>query len=166
MKQITAFLLLIAFAGLLYLSEKGITSYQNQGRINTSFYQDGILKSEYNKVDRKANYNIEVEFNPASKSIVVNEEIIWINKTNSNTSEIQFHLYANAYKSNNTLFAKAYSLSPDAQTQIDIKSFRVNGEESQLIYFQPEIANPYDSTVAKVLLNKTIESGDSVRINF
>ncbi|NJD23610.1 MAG: M1 family metallopeptidase [Melioribacter sp.] len=107
-----------------------------------------------------------MEFYPVSKSVSVKEEIIWINKTSFSTSEIQFHLYANAYKSNNTLFAKAYSLTPEAQTQIDIKSLRVNGESLQLIYFQPEIANPHDSTVAKVLLNKTIEPGDSVRINF
>ncbi|MCX6174191.1 MAG: M1 family metallopeptidase [Ignavibacteriales bacterium] len=162
----TVFILLIFFSGLLYLSENH-SKFVQVNDLNTSVdYKDGILKSEYNKVDRIANYNIDVEFNPASKSILVNQEIIWINRTKFSTSEIQFHFYANAYKSNNTLFAKAYSLSPEAQTQIDIKSFQVNGESSQLVYFQPEIANPHDSTVAKVLLNKTIEPGDSVRINF
>lgn len=166
MKILFPFILLLVFSGLLYFSDFDNGTTQNDSSNSREAYQDGILKSEYNKVDRKANYNIEVEFNSASKSISVKEEIVWINKTNSPTSEIQFHLYANAYKSNNTLFAKAYSLSPDAQTQINIKSFRVNNESSQLIYFQPEIANPYDSTVAKVLLNKTIEPGDSVRINF
>ena len=166
MKKTAGILLLLIFTGLLYLSDYDFITTSSDSMLASKDYLDGILKSEYNKIDRKANYNIEVEFNPESKSIVVNEEIIWINKTSFSTSEIQFHLYANAYKSNNTLFAKAYSLSPDAQTQIDIKSFRVNGESSQLIYFQPEIANPHDSTVAKVLLNKTIEPGDSVRINF
>jgi len=166
MKRIFPFLLLIVFTGLLYLSGNNYGTIQENLSNSSGLYHNGILNSEYNKVDRRANYNIEVEFNPASKSILVNEEIIWINKTKFPTSEIQFHFYANAYKSNNTLFAKTYSLSPDAQTQIDIKSFYVNGESSQLIYFQPEIANPFDSTVAKVLLNKRIEPDDSVKINF
>ncbi|MFA5804898.1 MAG: M1 family metallopeptidase [Melioribacteraceae bacterium] len=166
MKRLFPLILLLVFSGLLYFSDFDNGAIQRDSSNSAEFYHDGILKSEHNKIDRKANYNIEVEFNPESKSIVAKEEIIWVNKTNSPTSEIQFHLYANAYKSNNTLFAKAYSLGPDVQTQIDIKTFRVNGESSQLIYFQPEIANPHDSTVAKVLLNKIIEPGDSVRINF
>lgn len=166
MKRLFPFILLLVFSGLLYFSSYDFGTIQKDFSNSAELYRDGLLKSEYDKVDRISNYNIEADFNPISKSITVKEEIIWINKTNSPTSEIQFHFYANAYKSNNTLFAKAYSLSPDAQTQIDIKTFRVNGEESQLIYFQPEIANPHDSTVAKVLLNKTIKPGDSVKINF
>ena len=166
MKRLFPFILLLVFSGLLYFSNYDFGTIQKNLSHSAELYKDGLRKSEYDKVNRVANYNIEADFNPISKSISVNEEIVWINKTNFPTSEIQFHLYANAYKSNNTLFAKAYSLTPDAQTQIDIKSFQVNGKSSQLIYFQPEIANPHDSTVAKVLLNKKIESGDSVRINF
>ncbi|MBI5730347.1 MAG: M1 family metallopeptidase, partial [Ignavibacteriales bacterium] len=166
MKRLFPFILLLVFSGLLYFSSYDFGTIQKDFSNSAELYRDGLLKSEYDKVDRISNYNIEADFNPISKSITVKEEIIWINKTNSPTSEIQFHLYANAYKSNNTLFAKAYSLSPDAQTQIDIKTFRVDDESSRLIYFQPEIANPHDSTVAKVLLNKTIKPGDSVKINF
>ena len=166
MKRLFPFILLLVFSGLLYFSGNDFGTIQKDFSNSVELYQNGLLKSEYDKVNRIANYNIEADFNPASKSITVKEEIIWVNNTNISTSEIQFHLYANAYKSNNTLFAKAYSLSPEARTQIDIKSFRVNGEESQLIYFQPEIANPHDSTVAKVLLNNSVEPGDSVRINF
>ena len=166
MKRLFPFILLLVFSGLLYFSSYDFGTDQKGLPNSAELYRNGLLKSEYDKVNRIANYNIEADFNPVSKSISVKEEIVWINQTKFPTSEIQFHLYANAYKSNNTLLAKAYSLTPDAQTQIDIKSFQVNGEPSQLIYFQPEIANPYDSTVAKVLLNKTIEPGDSARINF
>src|SRR3989339_383996 len=166
MKRLFPFILLLVFSGLLYFSSYDFGTDQKGLPNSAELYRNGLLKSEYDKVNRIANYNIEADFNPVSKSISVKEEIIWTNKTNFPTSEIQFHLYANAYKSNNTLFAKAYSLTPDAQTQMDIKSFQVNNESSQLIYFQPEIANLYDSTVAKVLLNKTIEPGDSARINF
>src|SRR3989339_1599948 len=128
MKKLFPFILLLVFSGLLYFSDYDFGTVQKDISNSTELYQDGLLKSEYDKVNRIANYNIEAYFSPSSKSISVQEEIVWINKTNFPASEIQFHLYANAYKSNNTLFAKAYSLSPDAQTQIDIKSFRVNGE--------------------------------------
>lgn len=166
MKRLFAFLLLILFAGLLFLSEQS----QNNNRQTivdiAKFYNGGILKSEYGKISRRANYNLSVDFDEEKKSIDVQEEILWINKTDSSTSEIQFHLYANAYKSNNTLFAQAYHLDPDAQTQLNIKAFQVNGVPSKLIYFQPEIDNPFDSTVAKVFLNRSVQPGDSVKINF
>ena len=81
-------------------------------------------------------------------------------------TEIQFHLYANGYKSKRTLFGKAYPINSETQTQIDIKSFLVNGKNSNLVYFQPDIQNPYDSTVAKVLLDKAIQPKDSVKIHF
>ncbi len=166
MKQLTAILLLFVFAALLYLTGYDVEFQQSDYFNISNYYKDGMLKSEYNKVDISANYNFYVDFDPTKKRIFVKENIVWVNKTNLPTSEIQFHLYPNAYKSNKTLFAEAYAINSETQTQIDIKSFSVNGELSELIYFQPEIANPYDSTAAKVLLTKPIQPGDSVKIFF
>lgn len=166
MKKTAGILLLLIFTGLLYLSDYDFITTSPNSMLASKDYLDGILKSEYNKVDRRANYNIEVEFNSASKSVSVKEEIIWTNKTNSPTSEIQFHLYANAYKSDKTIFAKAYPINSETKTQIDIKTFRVNSELKELIYFQPEILNQRDSTVAKVKMDKPLNPGDSAKIYF
>jgi len=166
MKQVSILILFIVLAGLLYISENDITSYKDQGKINTAFYQSGILKSEHDKVQRVANYNISVELNADRKFITAQEEIVWINKTKFPAKEIQFHFYPNAYKSDKTLFAKAYPINSETRTQLDIKTFLVNGDTASLIYFQPDIANPYDSTVAKVLLNTSVQPGDSIKIYF
>ena len=166
MKKLTPFLLLILFSGLLYLSGNEPLDSQSDPSRATNIYTDGILNSEIAKVDRRANYDLNVEFNADTKKIYVKENITWINKTNSPTSEIQFHFYANGYKSSKTLFAQAYSINSETQTQIDVKSFLVNSQPAELVYFQPEIANPDDSTVAKVLLDKPIQPGDSIKIFF
>jgi hypothetical protein len=166
MKRLTAFLLLIVFAGLLYISGDIIELNTSSNNYSSQEYKDGILKSENAKVEKCANYNMEVEFNAEKKRIDVKENITWINKTKFPTSEIQFHFYANGYKSSRTLFGKAYPINSETRTQIVVKSFMINGKNSELIYFQPEIPDLYDSTVAKALLDKIIKPGDSTKIYF
>lgn len=166
MKRYPTFLLLIVLAGILYFGLDEITSFQNQTFRDASKYSDGILKTEKSKVQATANYDIDVELNVETKTIHVKENITWINKTSVPTNDIQFHFYANAYKNDKTLFAQAYQINSETRTGTDIKVFKVNGVDSKLTYFQPEIADPYDSTVAKVILNKSIQPGDSVEIYF
>ncbi len=166
MKKITPLLLLILFSGLLYLSDNESMVPQSEPFNPGNIYTDGILNSEISKVDRRADYDLDVEFDAVSKKIYVREEITWLNKTNFPATEIQFHLYANGYKSERTLFGQAYQINSETKTQIDIKSFLVNSKPAELIYFQPEIVNPHDSTVAKVLLEKPVQPGDSVKLYF
>ena len=167
MKRISLLLLLLLFAGLLYLSEnKAIPSFGNSIE-DISHYQKGILKNETFKYDDIADYYFDVSFLADQKTIAVKEKIIWRNKTDYPTKEIQFHFYANAYKSNKTLFAKGYNISdPETQTFIDVKNFKINGSDKSLEYFQTEINNPNDSAVARVILDKDIAPGDSAEINF
>jgi len=166
MKKLTVLILLILFTGLLYLAENEPSIIQINSSALTNDYNSGILKSEQTKVEKRANYNLDVDFDADAKKIFVKENITWINKTNSPTSEIQFHFYANGYKSSKTLFAQAFPINSETQTQTDVKTFLVNGKPSELIYFQPEIENPHDSTVAKVILDKPVQPGDSVKIFF
>ncbi|PKL81990.1 MAG: hypothetical protein CVV24_12405 [Ignavibacteriae bacterium HGW-Ignavibacteriae-3] len=166
MKRLTAFLLLIVFSGLIYLSGNDSFDGPPVEFQSSGVYTNGILNSEIPKVTRHVSYDFDVEFDAYNKLINVKEKIIWINQTAFPTSEVQFHFYANGYKSNKTLFSKAYSLTPDAQTWINLKSFLVNGKSARLDYFQPEIPNPYDSTVARVLLENTLQPGDSIHFYF
>jgi len=166
MKKIFILIFLILFSGIIYFYENNFDSYQKFEVQNTSVYFKGILKSEYDKVQNIANYNIDVELIPSQNLINAKEEIIWINKTNFPAKEIHFHFYANAYKNNKTLFAAAFELEKENQTEIKIKNFNIDGKSSELIFFQPEISNPFDSTVAKVILDKTIQPDDTVKIYF
>lgn len=166
MKRLSLLIFFILFSGILYLSENDLVPYLLNSEQDSSYYFNGILKSELPKLEQIANYNIDVEFNPAQKLINVKEIITWINKTNYSTNEILFHFYPNAYKSNRTLFANAYKITSDAKTEIQIRNFNIDGKTYELFYFQPEIPNPHDSTVAKVILNKTINPNDTVKIYF
>lgn len=166
MKKLIPFLLLILFSGLLYLSDNESANSTSTSQFSTNSYTDGILNSEIAKVDKRANYDLNVEFNAETKSIIVKENITWVNKTSTPTSEIQFHFYANGYKSSKTLFAKTYPINSETKTHIEVRSFLVNSKPADLVYFQPEIANPHDSTVAKVILDYPINPGDSVKIFF
>jgi hypothetical protein len=167
MKQISLLLLLFIFAGLLYLSENKAISSFGKSIEDVSHYHNGILKNESQKYDDIADYNFEINFSEEQKIISVKEKILWRNKTSYPANEIQLHFYANAYKSDKTLFANGYNISdPETRTFINVKTFRINSADKKLEYFQPEIANPNDSTVAKVILDKTIAPGDSADIYF
>lgn len=167
MKKLFVVLLLIILSLLLYFAEEVSTNTSSEVIQNTNVYSSGLLKSEYSNLVIHNKYDIEVNLDVDNKVITAKEKIVWYNKSNTSTNEIQFHLYPNGYKSTRTEFAKGYDLSStDAQTEIKISNFLVNGAEMELIYFQPEIPNPHDSTVAKVILEDGIEPGDSVEIYF
>ncbi len=167
MKKLFVVFLLIILSLLLYFSEEVSTNTSSEVIQNTNVYSSGLLKSEYSNLVIHNKYDIEVNLDVDNKVITAKEKIVWYNKSNTSTNEIQFHLYPNGYKSTRTEFAKGYDISsPDAQTEIKISNFLVNGAKKELIYFQPEIPNPHDSTVAKVILEDGIEPGDSVEIYF
>jgi len=167
MKKIVIVTLLILLSFLIYISQ-GESLYLPYSQHNQSkFYENGLLKSETKNVKNTVDYDFDVEFDDKAKEIFVKENIIWRNRTNSSTNEIYFHLYPNAYKNNKTHFAKGYNINfPEAQTEIRIDRFLINGKEAQLEIVHPEIYNPYDSTVAKVNLEYNLQPNDSVRIYF
>lgn len=167
MKRLYLLILLFIFAGLLYLSENDAISYPLVKQVDASLYSNGLLNKEVERVNAIANYSIEVQLDVEQKLIDAAETITWVNKTAYPTNEIHFHLYPNAYKNDKTEFAKGYNISDtDARTELNIKQFSVDGGKYELIYFQPDIPNLYDSTVAKVILDKQILPGDTVNINF
>jgi len=112
-----------------------------------------------------ADYKLNVDFNPDKKLLTVEEKIIWKNLTEYSTDEIQFHLYANAFSNNKTELGKKFSFDESERTKIQIHSLAVNGIVSQFEYFQPEVHNPHDSTVARINLDKPVLPGDSVLID-
>lgn len=166
MKKIIYIPFLLLLASFLYVIENNEVNTISKKFTSNKFYVNGLLISEEKNVNPIANYDFDVEFNDKTNKIFVKEILTWKNNTKFSTNELQFHFYANAYKSNNTLFAKAYHLNPENKTELEIKKFLINNKEKQLIYFQPEINNPNDSTVAKVILEKNVHPKDSVKIYF
>lgn len=167
MKKIYTVALLFLLSILLYIAQ-GNNSIVSISEFNQKkIYTDGLLNSEINNVTNIANYFFDVEFKPSTKEIIVNEKIIWHNKTEFSTDEIHFHLYPNAYKSNNTLFAKGYNISSSkTKTELNFSIVSVNGKATDLIFIHPENSVLSDSTVAKIELPEVIAPNDSVVIDF
>lgn len=166
MKKILLVVLsLLILTGLTYLEE---TSRQAQSTFeyirDNSIYKNGILKSEYEKVNPVSLYEIDVELLPADKLIEARERIVWVNKTTNPINEIHFHLYPNAFKNDKTEFMKGRNLSDESKSEIQFFLFSVNGKEYELLYFQPEVENEYDSTVAKVILPYYLNQNDTAEI--
>lgn len=128
------------------------------------FYTDGLLKSERANVENIADYKFKIKFQPEKDLITVKEKITWRNTTNYPADELYFHLYANAYKSNNSVFAGYYKLADINRTEFQIKKLVVNGKEMEFRYVAVNAEYPSDSTVAKISLDNKLIKGDTAVI--
>src|SRR5881397_190502 len=86
---------------------------------------------------RNANYTITARLDPATRTITATETIAWRNITSNPTSELQFHLYWNAWKNTRTTFMRERALSgvrqsaraSDDWARIDVTAVKVLGRD-------------------------------------
>lgn len=166
MKKYLFIPLVLILSAAMYIIEDESIPILNPKFSSAEYYYNGLLKSESKKVNNVANYDFDVVFSAEQKKIYVKESVIWINRTKHSTKEIQLHLYSNAYSNNQTLFAKAYPLKSENKTNLVISKCEVDGVSKPLEIIWPEIENTFDSTVARINLDKWSNPGDSVRIYF
>src|SRR5437899_2915003 len=83
---------------------------------------------------RNASYTIAARLDPATRTITGSETIAWRNITASPATELQFHLYWNAWKNTRTTFMRERALGGGRQTvaraadewaRIDVTSIKV-----------------------------------------
>jgi len=127
-------------------------------------FSGGLIRRDLGSYGQTAIYKMNVNFDPSSKYITVKENIFWRNLTEFPTKELQFHLYANAFKNNKTILAEAYPLNEESQTEFEIQSLTVDGNSARLRFFQPDIDNHEDSTSAKIILDRELKPSDSVNV--
>ena len=127
------------------------------------------------KSDRIANYDIKVSLDPKTKTLYGSQTLTWTNRTTTSTSEIQFHMYLNAFKDENSTFFKesggqlrANKMDTSKITNfgnIYLSTFKIrNGENlySKIEFFQPDDWNKYDKTVFKVKLKNAVKPGETI----
>lgn len=163
MRFITPILIFFLFALLTYL-ESGTRDINPISFDSKGIYKDGILIEEIKNVDIASKYWMHVHFKPEKKLINVKQRIIWINTTDYPTNEIQFHLYQNAYSNPKTLFRADKNFPKESVTRLKISKITADNKETELQIIYPDIENQYDSTAAKVTLERNINPGDSVEI--
>lgn len=125
---------------------------------------------------RIANYDIEARLNTTEKTIRASQTLTWHNATSSAVSQLQFHLYMNAFRSKNTTFMKEAAMRRRRIRRAKrhwggIEILRFTSEQGDdllplMEYIQPDDENPHDSTVVRVLLPREIGPGESIRLEF
>jgi len=124
---------------------------------------------------RIANYDIDVRLDIKKRLLDGHETLKWFNKSSDIITELQFHLYFNAFRNNKSTFMKesggssrGFKIDKDGWGFSNIKSIKLsNGEDitKSMEYIQPDDNNTDDKTVFRVPLSKSIPPGDSIVLN-
>ncbi|MEI7803364.1 MAG: M1 family metallopeptidase, partial [Bacteroidota bacterium] len=128
-----------------------------------SFAQDNLK----NYWQQEVNYTIQVKLDDVKNFLYATESIDYINHSPDTLKFIWFHLWANAYKNNNTAFAKQkvengavdfYFSKEEDRGFIDSLNFEVNGETVKLEY------DPNNIDIARIWLNKPLAPNSQITI--
>jgi hypothetical protein len=102
------------------------------------------------------------------------ESLLWFNKSPDTITELQFHLYLNAFKNEKSTFFRESGgqlrgdrFAPGEWGGIDIKEMRIeNGEDltPKIEFIHPDDNNADDQTVVRVPLSKPLKPGDSISL--
>lgn len=126
-----------------------------------------LFGQQQNYFQQEVNHKIEVVFNPETKSINANIETKYINNSPDTLFYIYYHLWPDAYRNNETEFAKQqvvlgktdfYYSSPDERGYIDSLSFTVNGK---LAFLND---TKFGSDVKLLVLPEKLAPGDTILI--
>jgi hypothetical protein len=127
---------------------------------------------------RNANYEIDVRLDPDAKTLRGRETIHWRNISGQPTTELQFHLYWNAWRDDESTWQRERQLAgsytkpqADASSAIDVSALRVRngaGEWTDLTshsrFIAPDDGNPRDRTVMSLPLPLTIGPEDTIDV--
>ncbi|MBA4312078.1 MAG: peptidase M1 [Chlorobiaceae bacterium] len=123
---------------------------------------------------RIANYHIDVKLDVQKRLLNGHEVIKWHNKSPDVISELQFHLYLNAFRNNKSTFMKesgglsrGFKIEKNGWGFSEIKKIKLaSGEDitNAIQYIQPDDDNKDDRTVFRLPLTKSLQPGDSIKL--
>ena len=137
---------------------------------------------------RNANYSIDADLDPGSKTLTGREVVTWRNLTATPASELQFHLYWNAWRDTRSTWmrewvraARETGANPVTLTgrpaedwsRIDVTAIRLlgGGSSTALVdllggahYIAPDDGNADDRTVLAVPLPRPVAPGETVAV--
>jgi len=122
---------------------------------------------------RNANYTMNASLDPATRRITGSASIEWRNVTSKTTSELQFHLYWNAWKNNESAFMRELvaagggGLEADGHGSIDITALELVDSTpvdlmSRRRFVTTDAGRPDDETVMGVDLPGPVAPGESI----
>src|SRR5262245_6866930 len=127
---------------------------------------------------RNASYDIDVRLDHAKRAIVGSETVRWRNISNHPTSELQFHLYWNAWRDTSSTWLRERRLAgsttrprDDAWGSSEVTAIRLKQPDGTLVdltrhqrYLAPDDANAADRTVLAVALPDEIVPYEAVEV--
>jgi hypothetical protein len=123
---------------------------------------------------RNANYTIAARLDPATRTITGSEVIAWRNITSAPATDVQFHLYWNAWKNTRSTFMRERALAggagpdrtPNEWGRIDVSAITIAGVDrtASKRFIAPDDDNPEDETVMAVPLAAPVAPGADIRI--
>jgi len=123
---------------------------------------------------RIANYDIDVRLDPEARTLAGHETLTWHNKSGDTITELQFHLYLNAFRNNQSTFMKessgrsrGFKLDKDGWGYIEVDRIALaSGEEltGRMEFIQPDDGNPDDKTVFRLPLPKPLPPGGTTKL--
>ncbi len=128
---------------------------------------------------RNASYDIDVRLDHAARTLRGRETIRWRNISAKPTSELQFHLYWNAWRNADSTWlrerrmARTYTAPrPDGWGAIDVSAVRLrepSGSTRDLTaatrFIAPDEGNALDRTVMAVPLGLTVEPNETIQLD-
>ena len=127
---------------------------------------------------RNANYTIAARLDPSTRTITATETIVWRNVTRTTATELQFHLYWNAWKDANSTWMRERAMSgadPSARrrsgdwSKVEVTAIRLTAPGSADLtasqhFIAPDDGNARDATVMAVPLPQPVGPGGGVTI--
>src|SRR6266540_2572823 len=126
-----------------------------------------------------ASYKIDVQLKlddkQRPKHLEGVERLTWLNHSQDTISELQFHLYLNAFKNEKSTFfeesggqLRGDEFQPGAWGWIDVNKMKLAGGEdltSKIEFIHPDDDNSDDQTVIRVPLGKPVKPGEKIALD-
>ena len=116
---------------------------------------------------QEVNYTIDVSLNDKNHTLKGNLKLDYTNNSSDELEYIWFHLWPNAYKNDQTAYAKSVLRENDGKKRwkdlkdngyIDSLNFSVNGKQAKLEY------DPQNIDIAKLILPSPLAAGQKITI--
>ncbi len=134
-----------------------------------------VSAGETPRAQRAVGYTIDATYDEIQHSIRGRETIVWRNLTKRAASDLQLHLYLNAFANSESSFLRAAGTRwqdfldrhPRPWGYAEIEELRVDGVDltNQITFLHPDDDNPADRTVARVPLPSRILPGEEAKID-
>ena len=130
---------------------------------------------------RIANYTIDVRLDVRARTLTGRETLVWTNNSDAVVTELQFHLYYNAWRDRNSTWMRGHKLTSwgsraaEPRTEdfssIDVTSLRMSTRTlaprdltKSIRFISPDDGNADDRTVMAVYLPAAVAPGQAVTL--